>query len=80
MKEKYNVPEIDISNFKNDLNKIVDFTQNISKFWVSGNVDIKKKIQKLMFPCGFYINPVIRQYLTSEINQLFRITSRLSSD
>jgi hypothetical protein len=45
---------------------------------VSGNIDIKKKIQKLMFPMGFFINPVNRQYLTSETNQLFRLTSRIS--
>jgi hypothetical protein len=80
LKEKYDVPEIDISNFKNNLNKVADFTQNISKYWVSGNTEIKKKIQKLMFPGGFYINPVNRQYLTSETNQLFRLTSRISSD
>ncbi len=80
LKEKYDVPEIDTSNFKNNLNKVVDFTQNISKYWVSGNIDIKKKIQKLMFPMGFCINTVKRQYLTSEVNQLFRLTSRISTD
>lgn len=32
------------------------------------NIDIKKKIQKLMFPMGFFVNPVIRQYLTPETN------------
>jgi len=33
-----------------------------------------------MFPSGFCIDPVKRQYLTSETNQLFRLTSRISSD
>jgi hypothetical protein len=38
------------------------------------------KIQILMFPGGFSINPVNIQYLTSETNQLFHLTSRISSD
>jgi len=50
----------------------------VIKYWINGNIDIKKKIQKMVFPSGFYINPSTRQYLTPEVNQLFRVTSELS--
>jgi hypothetical protein len=38
----------------------------------------KKKIQNLVFPNVFFINPGTRQYLTPEINQLFRLTTQIS--
>ena len=62
----------------NSLKLEIDFIQNVSKYWVNGSVDVKKKIQRLVFPSGFYINPYSRQYLTPEVNQLFHVTSELS--
>jgi hypothetical protein len=78
LREKNDIPEITTSNFKNSLNKTMDFIQNISKYWISGNINVKKRIQRLIFPSGFFINPVNRQYLTPEINQLFRLTTQIS--
>jgi len=78
LKEKNQIPVVDTSNFKVSLNKTIDFIQNVSKYWINGSVEIKKKIQRLVFPSGFYINPYTRQYLTPEVNQLFRVTSELS--
>ena len=71
---------IDTSNFKTGINKVIDFVQNVSKYWETGSIDIKKRIQKLVFPSGFYINPINRQYLTPEVNQLFHLISRISMD
>jgi len=78
LKENNQIPEIDTSNFKNSLNKTIDFIQNVSKYWINGSLDVKKRIQRLVFPNGFYINPYSRQYLTPEVNSLFRVTSELS--
>jgi len=78
LKEKNEIPEITISNFKNSLNKTIDFIQNVNKYWMSGDIYIKKKIQRLVFPAGLFINPYNRQYLTPEVNYLFRLTSELS--
>jgi site-specific DNA recombinase len=78
LEEKNEIPEIDTSSFKNNLNKTIDFIQNVCKYWVSGNIDVKRKIQRLVFPGGLFINPYNRQYLTPEINYLFRTTSELS--
>jgi DNA invertase Pin-like site-specific DNA recombinase len=70
--------QINISDLQIHLDKTLDFIQNISKYWVSGNIDIKKRIQKLVFPAGFYIDPLNRKYLTSEVNCLFRLNVELS--
>lgn len=78
VKEKNQIPEIDTSNFRNSLNMTIDFIQNISKYWVDGSIDVRKRIQRLIFPNGFYINPYSRHYLTPEVNSLFRLTSELS--
>jgi DNA invertase Pin-like site-specific DNA recombinase len=78
LKEKHHVPEIDTSNFKNSLNKSIDLIQNISEYWTNGCLDIKKRIQRLVFPGGILYNPENRQYLTPEVNKLFLLTSELS--
>jgi hypothetical protein len=56
----------------------MDFIQNISNYWTSGNLVVKKRIQRLVFPGGFYIDPVNRQYLTDKVNSLFRLNVELS--
>jgi len=38
LREKYDLPKITASNFKDSLNSIIDFTQNISKYWESGYI------------------------------------------
>jgi site-specific DNA recombinase len=78
LREKTEIPEITTSNFKTNLNKAMDFIQNVSKYWISGDINLKKKIQKLVFPSGFYIIPYSRQYLTTDVNQLFRLTNKIS--
>ena len=35
-------------------------------------------MQKVVFPGGFYIDPVNRQYLTDKVNSLFRLNVELS--
>ncbi len=73
LREKDGGARIEISDLQKHLDKTIHFTQNISKYWVSGNLDIKKRIQRLVFPGGFYIDPVNRQYLTDKVNSLFRL-------
>jgi site-specific DNA recombinase len=43
----------------------------ISKYRLSGNLDIRRRIQKLVFPEGFVLDTQKRQYLTSKINAFF---------
>ena len=52
--------------------------QNVIESWINRSVDVNKKIQRLVLPSGILDNPENRQYLTPEVNRLFRITSELS--
>jgi DNA invertase Pin-like site-specific DNA recombinase len=76
--EKHQQPEIDTSNLRKNLNKNLDLIQNVSKYWITGDVVVKKKIQRLVFPNGIFINPATRSYLTPDVNKLFLLTSELS--
>jgi site-specific DNA recombinase len=41
-----------VSNLEMNVNKVIEFSSNISSLWVSSNYDNKLKIQKLLFPKG----------------------------
>ena len=70
---KYKIPEVEISNLQKGLDKIIDFSQNTSKYWVSGSLYIKKTIQNVVFPDGLVLDTEKRQYLTSKVNSLFSL-------
>lgn len=65
--------QIEISDLQKHPDKAIHFIKNISKYWASWDIDVKRRIQRLVFPAGFYIDPVNRKYLTSEVNSLFRL-------
>ncbi|MGE0077654.1 MAG: recombinase family protein [Bacteroidales bacterium] len=73
LRTKYEIPQIDTSNFRVGLNKALSFIQNISKYWLSTSVLNKERIQKLLFPQGLTLDVEKRQYLTSEVNTLFML-------
>ena len=60
-----------ISNRDEVIEKCVIISKNISKFWASGNINTKLKIQKTVFPTGLVIDAKKRQYLTKEVNVIF---------
>ena len=70
---KYKVPDVEISNLQNILDKVIDFFQNTSKYWVSGSLNVKKSIQNIVFPEGLVLDTEKRQYLTSKVNSLFSL-------
>jgi hypothetical protein len=80
IESKFTIPEKDISNLKSNLNKAIDFTQNVSKYWVSGNLDQRQRIQKLVFPEDLVIDTEKRQYRTSNINALFAVKCSFSNE
>ena len=73
IESKFVIPQKDLSNLNSNLNKAIEFTQNVSKYWVSGNLDQKQRIQKLVFPEGLVIDTEKRQYRTSKVNALFAV-------
>jgi hypothetical protein len=55
------------------LDKVIDFSQATTKYWVSGNLNVKKTIQNFLFPDGLVLDTEKRQYLTSKVNSLFSV-------
>jgi hypothetical protein len=61
----------EISNLNYFIEKSVEISQNISKYWHSGTLDVKKSIQKIEFPEGIKLDTRNWQYLTHRVNSLF---------
>jgi hypothetical protein len=71
--EKYKITDVEISNLHKRLDKVIDFSQNTSKYWVSGSLNVKKTIQNVVFPDRLVLDTEKRQYLTSKVNSLFSL-------
>lgn len=67
----FDMDEKTISNFESMIDKAVDFSRNMQKYWLLARVENKKQIQKLVFPDGLILDTKNRQYLTSNTNELF---------
>ena len=48
-----------LSNHSEFIDKVIHVIQNISKYWSSGNSQTKDRIQKVVFPDGLVIDPLI---------------------
>ena len=55
---------------------VVATASNISSLWKNGSLDIKRKIQKLVFPEGLYWDSAIADYRTPKTCKFFDIISR----
>jgi site-specific DNA recombinase len=71
---------IQISNLNKKIDKCIEVTQNVSKYWASGSIDHQMKLQKLLFPSGIVIDPLKRQYRTSKVNSIFSAIASISRD
>ena len=73
--EKWNV---NLSNLRKRIPTIIATASHISDLWHNGNLDIKKKIQKLIFPDGIFWDKEIRNYRTKNRNSVFELMDRFS--
>lgn len=69
-----------ISNRDEVVEKCVSISNNLSKYWVSGDINTKLRIQKTIFPTGLVIDAKNRQYLTKEVNSIFARIPYLSKE
>ncbi|MCX6321521.1 MAG: hypothetical protein NTX93_06935 [Bacteroidia bacterium] len=76
VKEKLEGTDYEISNLDFYIEKSVEISQNIHKLWQLGSLDVKKKIQKLVFPEGIVVDTTNRTYLTSNVNSFFLAKSQ----
>ena len=69
-----------ISNHSIHINKVVEQVANINKYWKEGDIERKRRIQKLVFPEGLSIKAENREYLTKNVNMIFRLASMFSKN
>jgi DNA invertase Pin-like site-specific DNA recombinase len=62
-----------LSNLNKYVSESVTISQNINKYWVNSGVDMKKRIQELIFPNGLVLDMKNRHYLTKNVNVVFEI-------
>ena len=71
IKEQLLDSELEISNLDFYIEKSIEISQNIHKYWQLGSLEEKRKLQKVVFPEGIIIDTKNREYLTSKVNSLF---------
>jgi site-specific DNA recombinase len=67
-----------VSNISKYINVSTQVLENLTSYWIQGDLDTKRKIQELVFPEGIFIETKKRQYLTKKINSVFNVMSVLS--
>ncbi len=67
-----------ISNLNQYVECAKDFASNAYKYWVSGDLPTKKRIQETAFPDGIIIDVKNRVYLTKKTNLVFEASHSLS--
>ncbi|MFD0964274.1 recombinase family protein [Pseudofulvibacter geojedonensis] len=60
-----------ISNLNKKIEKCTETVKNISKYYSSGSLSTKHKVQKLVFPEGLVIDSKKWQYRTKKVNLVF---------
>ena len=72
--------QIRISNLDKKVEDLVEFSDKLNEIWGSGDYETKVTVQKLIFPKGIVINPVKREYRTSDLNPIFRLIHSFTGD
>lgn len=67
-----------ISNQKTKVDSCVEFSQNIANIWNKGTIEVKVKLQNMVFPEGVVINPTNKTYRTKSLNSVIAVSKELS--
>ena len=79
MKRKINSASKKLSNLDNYINISTEIAQNLSKYWLSEDLETSIRLQEMVFPEGIVIDSENRQYLTPKSNQLFSSNAAIST-
>ena len=69
---------VNLSNYESQIPKIVATASNISSLWHNADLEAKRKIQNLVFPCGIYWDKQIGNYRTDSRNRFFDLMDKFS--
>ena len=63
----------ELSNLDKYVSESVTISQNINKYWSNSGIEMKKRVQELVFPNGLVLDMKNRHYLTKDVNVVFEI-------
>jgi site-specific DNA recombinase len=63
----------ELSNLDIYISESVTISQNINKYWANSGIEMKKRVQELVFPNGLVLDMKNRHYLTKDVNVVFEI-------
>lgn len=72
--QQYSKSNLTTANIEKCLEICADLSQNLSKYWASGSMEVKMKIQELVFPGGITMDVKNRALRTKKMNMMFDIT------
>ena len=70
--------ESTISNLDKYVEVSESIARNVGKYWVSGGLETKKRVQELVFNHGLSLDVQNRTYLTKNVNFVFELNAELS--
>jgi site-specific DNA recombinase len=73
-----NNSSLQLSNQEIAIETALKFIRNLSRTWKTGEVSVKRTIQKLIFPDGLVIDRVNKHYLTKTMNKVFAAIAGLT--
>ncbi len=69
-----------LSNIEKGIDKAIEYALNLPVLWESGNLEEKKRIQRMVFPEGIIYDFQNDYYRTERVNQLFGVIPVLAGE
>jgi site-specific DNA recombinase len=73
-------PEISSSNLQKAIDKALIMSTNLNEIWSSGDLDEKRRLQKLVFPAGIGYDKQNDRVRTTRVNSLFSAIPLMTGD
>lgn len=70
---------VTISNLTDKLKQAVNFCLNLTSLWAKSGINLREKLQKLVFPEGLSYDKNLQAFRTAKVNSIFAEIARLSS-
>lgn len=75
--EKIEESSFNLSNLENALDNALEHAVELPKIWALGDLEEKRKVQKMVFPRGIRYNRELDHYRTIGVNTIFHDISRI---
>ncbi len=78
--EKIEESSFNLSNLENAIDNALGHAVELPKMWTYGDLEEKRKVQRMVFPRGIRYNRELDHYRTFEVNPIFYDIARIQRD